>query len=227
MKAILLASLVYAAGTLGVGDDMLALRWEPKGGETYLFEHTIASGEGENAFEATAVIELKVKLVGRDGSYQTEATSKGVLIRLGGGEMKDDRSHVTLISHDASGKVIKILKSNDELAAMRSASLTRFVSPNHPVSVGTSWQVLYPASKEFNGARVNYKFEELRGANNQEAVVSFTIAEDNRERPFKGSGTWVIDRNSGKFISMSAKVDNWLPDMAQATITVKRLPVSG
>lgn len=218
-----MTSLTLAFFTLGpaffnqVPQDSYALRWMPTKGHTMEITMKINGVEAGGPISVESVIKQTVDSVSKD-EYQVTSETLGTLIRLKGEEIRDDRKTKTVVNYLANGAVKEFAGTPEKGESMRIAVASRFVSPPNPTKIGDGWQYTYPAKGDFPGARVSYS---LKSVENGLAKVTFVFGTDGRERPYSGSGTWLIDAKTGLWKSLEVKIENWLDQgKAPGTLTM-------
>lgn len=173
--------------------------------------------EAGGPISVESVIKQTVDSVSKD-EYQVTSETLGTLIRLKGEEIRDDRKTKTVVNYLANGAVKEFAGTPEKGESMRIAVASRFVSPPNPTKIGDGWQYTYPAKGDFPGARVSYS---LKSVENGLAKVTFVFGTDGRERPYSGSGTWLIDAKTGLWKSLEVKIENWLDQgKAPGTLTM-------
>jgi hypothetical protein len=184
--------------------DAFALKWQPKKGETHVYELELK--DKETGVEAS--VEHKVTETKPDGSYTVQSRSLGALVRIAGNEIRDDRPNEARATFDAQGRLKDIQRGSAGLEKYRNTVLMRFVAPDSPVKPGGKWSSLRPADqpKGLAAIRADYTFVAVKDG---EAEVSFVLAEQGGAFPQTATGTWWIDAKSGQPLRMQAKVKNF------------------
>jgi hypothetical protein len=198
-----LPALALAAAL--VQQDAYALKWQPKRGETHVYELFLS--DKETSVEAS--VEHKVADVKPDGSYTVQSRSLGALVRLAGSEFRDDRPNEASASFDAYGRLIEVKDRTTGLEKVRNALLTRFVAPPVPVKPGDKWSCEREKDRPAGLAAVSVEYT-FKSVKDGVAEVGFTFLEKGGQFPQSATGTWWVDTKSGLPQRFEAKVKNFV-----------------
>lgn len=189
--------------------DAYALKWEPVRGSVSVYDMLVDGAGGTIDGSIEAVLERRVEDVKGDGSYTIRSRSLGAVVRMDGGEIKDDRPNVRTAKFDSFGHLTEVVGSRQELQSYRQILLTMFVAPPGAVAIGGGWR--YDREKDrpqgLAASRIEYK---LLSVTDGSARVSFSYTELEGTVVQKAEGTWWIDVKSGQATKMVAKVTNYL-----------------
>ena len=122
-----LTALILAAAL--APQDAYALKWTPKRGGLSVYDLFIEGAGGTIGGSIQAALEHRVVDVRSDGSYSIRSRSLGKVVRMDGGEIKDDRPNVRTAKFDSFGHLTGVLGGRQDLESYRQILLTRFVSP--------------------------------------------------------------------------------------------------
>ncbi|MCH8978719.1 MAG: hypothetical protein IH945_05690 [Armatimonadetes bacterium] len=202
-----LTALILAAAL--APQDAYALKWRPERGGVSVYDLFVDGAGGTIGGSVEAALEHRVVDVRSDGSYSIRSRSLGAIVRMDGGEIKDDRPNVRTAKFDSFGHLTELVGGRQELESYRQILLTTFVSPPGNVAVGGSWR--YDREKErpkgLAACRIEYK---LLAVEDGSARVSFRFTELEGTAAQTAEGTWWIDVKSGQATKMEAKVANYL-----------------
>lgn len=223
MTSLAVLFFAMSSGQNTLQNKALDLRWKPVSGAVTEYDMVITSQDKSQPFAAEAVIVQTVSKVSSEG-YTVRSVNKGTMMRMGTEEIRDERTNESVVRHAGNGAVLSIEKAQNAAETRRLAVVTRFVAPPAPVNIGGGWQHRYEPDREFPGARISYRFRGLVELNKfAVAEIEFTFGEDGRERPYKGSGTWWVDANTGQPLRMKATVENWMSGgTASGTISLTK-----
>jgi len=202
-----------------------SLRWHPTKGDELSYELTMKGDMSGLPFESTGLVAMSVTDVRRDGGYSVKSVAKGMLVRMGPDEMRDDRENTVTAKHDADGRLVSLQGKND-VDSYRVASITKFVSPPKPIAVGDSWRVMREKDrpKGAPGCETRYVFERIVDSEGKrQAEVSFSMKETSGDKPRTATGKWTIDLANGIPSAMEAKVTGMFAGEIPGTITLRRV----
>ena len=202
-----LTALILAAAL--APQDAYALKWTPARGGVSVYDLFVDGAGGTMGGSVEAALEHRVVDVRGDGSYSIRSRSLGAVVRMDGGEIKDDRPNVRTAKFDSFGHLVDIVGGKQELESYRQILLTRFVSPPGNVAVGGSWRYERETDRPrgLAGCRIEYT---LLAVEEGSARVSFRFKELQGASPQTAEGIWWIDVKSGEATRMEAKVANYL-----------------
>jgi len=223
-KSFLLTGAILAAGSIFQAETA-SLRWHPTKGDELSYELGIKGEFDGLPFETTGLLSMSVTEVRGDGGYSVKSVSKGLLVRLGPNETRDDRPNTITAKHDPDGRLIS-MQGQSDVDSYRVASITKFVSPPRPVSVTDSWRIVREKDrpKGAPGYETRYVFEkvvEVEGK--RHAEVSFSMKETSGEKPRTATGKWHIDLANGLPVTLEARVTGMFSGDVPGTITLRRV----
>jgi hypothetical protein len=193
-----------------------SLKWEPKKGETHVYEIFIKDKETS----VEAAVEHKVTEVKSDGTYTVQSRSLGALIRFGAEEIRDDRPSETTAEFDAFGQLQEISGGTAGPAKYRNALLMRFVAPHVPVKVNDAWTYARNTAKPTGLSAIGVTYS-LKAVKDSIAEVTFVFTEKGGEFPQTATGTWWVDVRNGLPQRLEAKVKNFVgSESPETTVTL-------
>lgn len=192
------------------------LKWEPKRGETHVYELFIK--DKDTSVEAS--VEHKVTQVGKDGSYTVQSRSLGALVRVAGSEIRDDRPNEAIASFDDRGRLKEIKGGSAGLEKYRSALLMRFVcnEASGGGDIGAAWTYERPkdAPKGLPGCKVEYTIAAY-DSTTKLVRVNFVFTELGGEFPQTATGSWWIHVDTRLPHRLDAKVKNFAGSQSAET----------
>lgn len=212
MTSLLLAVAVH-------GQLSYTLKWEPKRGETHVYELFISDKDSS----VEAAVEHKVTEVKSDGTYTVQSRSLGAFVRIGAEEVRDDRRNEARAVFDAFGGLIELKEGTTGLAKYRSALLTKFVAPPKAASSpNLKWTYEREKGRPAGLGAVTIEYEFTAIKDNQ-AEVKFKFTEKGGTHPQTATGTWWIEWSDMRWlpVRMEAKVKNFVgSESPETTVTL-------
>lgn len=221
------ASLMTPMTGVLQGSDTHSLRWYPKAGDKLSYEMSVKSSGGPTTFEAVGVVEFEVTAGAGQAGYSIKSTSKGMLVKMMGEEVRDDRQNPVLAKHGPDGRIVSLKTDTGDIETYRMGAITKFVGPPMPVKVGDSWRYVRERERPAGvpAWETSYKFEKIVEAGGKRyAEVSFIQRETSGDKPRSGQGSWRIELSTGIPESLEAKVTIPKPNQVETlTVSLKRL----
>jgi hypothetical protein len=218
LRSIVAASL--GALTLGAvaGQDAISLARKPKPGDVAEFAITAEF----DTMKINYTTLNKVTTVQADGSYSVEASSKDMVVDLGGQTINPPDSS-DVLQYSPTGMVVSIVAdTTPPPAAYKILHLQSFQSPMSPVKIGDEIKYTIPADPKLETPTVSadYKVDGLEKIKDWDTVrLVYTSTETDGDLKESMSGTVWVSTIDGMLVKSQGKWNNVQPPGVPTPLT--------